>query len=77
MTRGTLELAFTITTNQKKVKTIDRWNRHYYKKCCNGSPGGDYRDGMHAMINVVDSTLVANVGLVRTCRSHNEKAFAW
>jgi hypothetical protein len=55
MTRGTLELAFMITTKLEIVKTINRWNRHSVKEC-NGSPGGDDRDGVRAMMNVVDSS---------------------
>jgi hypothetical protein len=75
MTRGTLELAFMFTTKLEIDKTTDRWNRYSHKEC-NGSPGEDDRKGMYAMW-LTTVTLVANVGLVRTCRSQNEKAFAW
>jgi hypothetical protein len=59
MTRGALELAFMITTKLKRIKTIAG-----IATITKSSPGGDDRDGMHAMINVVDNTRVANVGLV-------------
>jgi hypothetical protein len=58
MTRGILELAFMITTKLKITKLNHGWNRRSHRECCNASPGGDDKDGMHAMINMVDNSHV-------------------
>jgi hypothetical protein len=56
MTRGTLELAFMLSTKLKMIKTIAGIATLTKNKECNASPGGDDRDGMRAMINVVDNS---------------------